>query len=96
MSFENNKMSTLPTLPIEIINDIKYKYGGLEHPTAKIIKNITVFLHFTKLNNPLGPPYPTFKINNPRPPYSKFEIKNYWMYEYGLMGWNGLSAKNYL
>ena len=64
MSFENNKMSILPILPIEIINEIKYKYGGLEHPTAKIIKNNRCSLHFTSLNDPLRPPYHEFEIKN--------------------------------
>ena len=82
MSFENNKiptLPTLPTLPIEIINEIKYKYGGLEHPTAKIIKNFpnSVRLHFTGINDPL------------RPPYHEFEISNYWWYGHGLMWTNG-------
>ena len=35
-------------LPIELINDILYKYNGLEHPIAKIIKNTnTITLCYT-------------------------------------------------
>jgi hypothetical protein len=36
-------------LPTEIIRDIMYKYGGLQHPIAKIIKE--------ELNSPFYPNY---------------------------------------
>ena len=44
-------------LPIELVTDILYKYGGLEHPLAKIIKNINEIILSNSYDNKFYLPF---------------------------------------
>jgi hypothetical protein len=44
----------MPRLPTELIRDILYKYGGLEHPCVKhLAKNPTYMLNARRCNSPI-------------------------------------------